>query len=550
MKKNISYILLSFLIIGFQAIEANAQNKGKGKSVKNTNPPPIQVSTMDEVRAREAGIQKKENPTPVFNPEHLGRKPGNYKITIKFKGYANTKVYLADNFGDKQYYRDTCILDAHGVGSFTGNPKLQRGMYMIVFPHLDGYYELPIGNDQEFVFECDTSRDETHIKVIGSEENEAFVEYQKVRSKHGEARYYNERDYKAAKAANNKDEMKRLEIAFDSLEAQDKRYREQYIQQHPTHFLSKLFKAFRSIRVPAHDEKDSMFEYRYYKNHYWDNIDFDEDAMIRAPQGLMVVKLNDYIDKITFQEPDSLIQAVDYLIGKTKPYTETNKFFIQYITNKFQDRKIMCQDNVTIHLINKYYCTGLTWWYKDTGKMCDESAKAVPTMCGKVAPDLNLEDTAGKYHTLYNNLGLYTILFYYDPTCGHCKKVIPIVNDIYNNLKQYGIRVYAVSTENKYDEWRELMRKHPELSGWTNVCKTSREYVWVYNRIAYNINSNPTIFILDKDARIIGKKIDEHQIEFFLRTLLYEKGLIKEKPVPPSDKPKEEAHSPGDGHNH
>jgi hypothetical protein len=185
-----------------------------------------------------------------------------------------------------------------------------------------------------------------------------------------------------------------------------------------------LFKAFQNIKIPSNpNPKDSMFEYRYFRDHFWDNVDFNEAGLIRAPQGLLTSKLNDYIDKVSFQDPDSLVHAVDIAISKTVPYTETQKYFIQYLTNKFQERKIMCQDNITIHLINKYYCTGDAWWYDDTAgkrKMCEEAKKALPTMCGKVAPDLNMADTAGKMHRLYQNLGKYTILFFYDPTCGQC----------------------------------------------------------------------------------------------------------------------------------
>ena len=95
----------------------------------------------------------------------------------------------------------------------------------------------------------------------------------------------------------------------------------------------------------------------------------------------------------------------------------------------------MCQDNVTIHMINNFYCTGRAWWYNDTAelrKMCEEGKKATPTMCGRIAPDLNMSDTAGNMHRLYDNLGKnLTILFFYDPTCGHCKEVIPVVNAVF-----------------------------------------------------------------------------------------------------------------------
>ena len=41
----------------------------------------------------------------------------------------------------------------------------------------------------------------------------------------------------------------------------------------------------------------------------------------------------------------------------------------------------------------------------------------------------------------------------------------------------------------------------------------------------------------DENAKIIGKKIDEHQLEFFVESILYEKGLIDYKPTVPKEKP-------------
>ncbi len=529
-------------------IEINAQAVKKPAVVKttaNTNPAPKKPTTAN------AAIPVK--PAKI-DPNQVGRAPGSYAIKVKLKGFKNVPIYLADNFGDKQYYRDTCFLDATGTGTFRGNPKLQRGLYMIVFPSATGYYELPITDDQDFTFEADTSLDESKIKITGSLENESFVYYQSVRRKYGEERYSLEKLLKDARLAGDQNTIMSVKKDLDSLEARDFRFRDGYALQYPNYYLTKLFTAFKQITVPKNEgPPDSMYEYNYYRKHYWDNVDFAEDGLIRAPQGLLVSKLNVFIDQVTMQDPDSLTSAVNYIISKTRPYTETQKYFIQYLTNKFQDRKIMCQDNVTINMINSFYCTGKAWWYNDTAelrKMCEESKKAVPTMCGRTAPDLQMADTAGNMHRLYENLGSnLTILFFYDPTCGHCKEVIPIVNAVFQKHKLNGVTVYAVSTENKYEEWREMMRKRPELKEWINVCKTDRYYPWPINKYDYNIVANPTLFVLDKNAKIIGKKLDEHQLEFFIESLLYEKGVIKEKPVPPSDKKEESSKElPKDDH--
>ena len=533
-------LLFLALSIGifFQASAQKPEKKAAQKSAKKTDQKQAETTTKETATLSTPAVKK-------FDASQVGRDKGSYAIKVKLKGFKNAPIYLADNFGDKQYLRDTCMLDANGVGTFEGNLKLQRGMYMIVFPQMQAFYELPITADQEFYFEADTNADETTVKVTGSVENEAFVEYQRIRAINGKNRYYLDQDMKNAKLANNDTLYMRLKTQRDSLDAQDIRFRESFVSKNSSHFVTKLFKAFQSIKIPQNPNPlDSMFDYRYFRDHYWDNVDFNESGLIRAPQGLLAAKLNEYIDKVSFQDPDSLVNAVDIAIGKTVPFTETQKYFVQYLTNKFQDRKIMCQDNVTIHLIDKYYCQNEAWWYDDTAgkrKMCEEAKKALPTLCGKTTPDLNMADTAGKMHRLYENLGRYTILFFYDPTCGHCKEVIPVVNRVFLEHKKNGIKVYAVSTENQYDEWRKMMRSRPELQGWINVCRVDRYAPWPYYKQDYNIVANPTMFILDENGRIIGKKIHEDQLEFFIESLLFEKGIISTKPTPPLEKKEEKA---------
>ena len=533
-------LLFLALSIGifFQASAQKPEKKAAQKSAKKTDQKQAETTTKETATVSTPAVKK-------FDASQVGRDKGSYAIKVKLKGFKNAPIYLADNFGDKQYLRDTCMLDANGVGTFEGNLKLQRGMYMIVFPQMQAFYELPITADQEFYFEADTNADETTVKVTGSVENEAFVEYQRIRAINGKNRYYLDQDMKNAKLANNDTLYMRLKTQRDSLDAQDIRFRESFVSKNSSHFVTKLFKAFQSIKIPQNPNPlDSMFDYRYFRDHYWDNVDFNESGLIRAPQGLLAAKLNEYIDKVSFQDPDSLVNAVDIAIGKTVPFTETQKYFVQYLTNKFQDRKIMCQDNVTIHLIDKYYCQNEAWWYDDTAgkrKMCEEAKKALPTLCGKTTPDLNMADTAGKMHRLYENLGRFTILFFYDPTCGHCKEVIPVVNRVFLEHKKNGIKVYAVSTENQYDEWRKMMRSRPELQGWINVCRVDRYAPWPYYKQDYNIVANPTMFILDENGRIIGKKIHEDQLEFFIESLLFEKGIISTKPTPPLEKKEEKA---------
>ena len=129
-------------------------------------------------------------------PAWDGREAGVYSIRFKFRTitpakatpkitniYAGDTVYLADhNIGGK-YLRDTAVIDKNGVANFHGTKKLQRGMYLFVFPKKRDYFEFIIDDDQDFQIDFDTawSTRDYYLKMTatGSTENTAFIEYQK-----------------------------------------------------------------------------------------------------------------------------------------------------------------------------------------------------------------------------------------------------------------------------------------------------------------------------------------------------------------------------------
>ena len=55
----------------------------------------------------------------------------------------------------------------------------------------------------------------------------------------------------------------------------------------------------------------------------------------------------------------------------------------------------------------------------------------------------------------------YTILFIYDPDCGHRKKATPKLVDFHEKFMDYDISIYAVSTtvhdSAQVEEWHEFI---------------------------------------------------------------------------------------------
>ena len=112
----------------------------------------------------------------------------------------------------------------------------------------------------------------------------------------------------------------------------------------------------------------------------------------------------------------------------------------------------------------------------------------------------------------------FTILYFWEADCGHCKKSTPALYEVYNNLKNKGLEVVSVHVINSVEgkeKWVDFVNEH-HLYDWINCWSPySNEF-----RKAYNLQSYPQLFLLDEDKEIVAKKITPEQAESIINNLL------------------------------
>ena len=147
---------------------------------------------------------------------------------------------------------------------------------------------------------------------------------------------------------------------------------------------------------------------------------------------------------------------------------------------------------------------------------------------GEQAANLELLDTAGKPKPLYNLSSDYTVVIFWDPNCGHCKEEIPRLDSIYRaSWKAKKVKIYAVLSENddQKNNWKKFIRE-PDITGWTNVYQSKKQADEQLDsnrpnfRQLYDVITTPTLYLLDKEKRIIGKKLTLLQMNDLLETKL------------------------------
>jgi len=143
-------------------------------------------------------------------------------------------------------------------------------------------------------------------------------------------------------------------------------------------------------------------------------------------------------------------------------------------------------------------------------------------LIGEKAANLEMLDTAGKPTALYDLEAPYTVVIFWDPTCGHCKEELPKIDSIYRASWQASkLKIYAVLTEDQKPEWIKYINEH-HIGDWTHVYQTKEMADAVTAsqkpgfRQLYDVTSTPTLYLLDKDKRIIGKKLTWKQLNELL----------------------------------
>ncbi len=441
-----------------------------------------------------------------------------YNITVKLKGYNSGTLYLGHYMGKSTYLMDSAQISPAGVAVLKGTEKALGGIYLIVLPGRQRYFEMLLDKQQTFSIAVDSADLLKGTVYTGSPDNDLFLNYNKslagMEAENQEIQRLLALRTKAdtAKAASAQQAM------FKKIQAK----REEIISQHPKALLSAIFKLMKDPEVPATLPKkadgtaDSTFPYRYYKSHYWDFTDLTDGRLVRTP--VFENKLQKYFSQLVVPEADSINAEADRILAKARPDKEMFKFVLWWLTNTYETSPYMGMDAVFVHLVEKYYVAGdATWLTEDQkNKIISRAYTIAPNLIGQPAAPLVLEDSTGKPVSLYNIKGKYTILVFWDPTCGHCKTEIPRIDSAYKAIwKDKGIAVLGVKTEGTKDEWVSFVKQH-KLTGWTHALDPQNKSN--YRRL-YDVYSTPVIYLLDEKKKIIAKRLGVEQLIGFLQHL-------------------------------
>lgn len=442
-----------------------------------------------------------------------------YKIQVKFLNTQDTMLYLAHYYGKPLptiYKADSAHLGKNGTVTLETKEPIVGGIYLILLSDKKTYFEFLLNNGDDMSITADAKTLPDGLKFKNSTENDNFQAYVTFLKGYGEDQEKLKKEFENSRTtADTLAVRKKATVESEKLT----NYRKNYVKTHPGSLLASIFSALEIPQVPEGKHMledgvtpDSTFAYRYYKAHYWDGFNLQDDRLIHTP--IFDAKLEEYMNKVVTPYPtDSVEKECDMLLHKTKGTKELFKYTLWWLTRNVENSKIMGMDEVFVYLVENYYMKGDAPWLTsdELQKYTDRAMKIAPNVIGNLAPEVKLPSAINKQEeSMLAMKGKYTLLIFWSPDCGHCITEMPQIDSLYKAvLKKKGVKIYSVATEGDEKKIKDFHDKH-DLKDW--IITWDPDHTSDF-RSKYDVYSTPTIYLLDEKKIIRGKRLDHTNID-------------------------------------
>lgn len=461
-----------------------------------------------------------------------------YQINVTVKNYDQDRLILAHYLGSTILVDDTAHIAKDGSFTFADEKSLPAGVYLLVLPPDNKYVEIFITEtEKQYRVTFDAVTLTKDIVFENAPDNTLFYEYVKFSAENRAKMEALIETIQASREAGK--EVKKEEAELEKLQQAEKNYKENIIQQHPNKLATTIIKSNKQLTIPkfeGDEETVRMQEYLYRRAHFFDYVR-DDNRFFRSK--ICNDMINFYMDNLTVPHPDSIIQSVDEVLNLVAPDTLVfRKYFFDYL-NKYYTSEYIGMDAVFVHLVKEYTMKGKTNFLQEEtrAKIMKDALLWEKTLIGRTAPNLDnyhlkieesikvkdAEDENRRF-VLGNKTSLedihkpYTVVIFWAPDCGHCKKSMPVLVDFYE-AHYDSVEVFAVCHTNfkQFGDCAQALKDYKALN-WINTVDPYYKYVK-----DYSIETTPLILLLDEDKKVFLKKIAAEKLEVALEQMQLQK---------------------------
>ena len=217
--------------------------------------------------------------------------------------------------------------------------------------------------------------------------------------------------------------------------------------------------------------------------HFWNGIEAFDGPTDENP--VLSAQIDFYFDKMVPPLPDSITLEINRLVERTSDNPDLRDFILWHLLEKYRHPEYMSQDQVFVWLYDHYFSQLEIKDLNDINRpLIEEKAERLRRLAlFQPAPEIRICDSID-LQAIENK---YTVLFFYDHDCDLCQQEMRDLDSVCAAHPEITVLAIDMNTDDvRFDVLFDL----------------------------YDIETTPLIYVLDRDKRIIAKKIRAKQIEF------------------------------------
>lgn len=436
-----------------------------------------------------------------------------FNLEVTYPGQSGKKLYLGQYWRGATYAKDSVVLSAGGKGVFTAKEKYPEGQYFLYIAP-DFRTDMLFGSEQSKMQITINKDNFLKSTVTGNDDTRLLWSYLNKVAENDALRETLEDQLSASDLTPQKRAGIEKEIATEEQIAQT--YVNNLIKENKTSWFGTFLKGMTPITLPYTDPKnDKEFaeNNKYGKVHYFDNINLTDPRLWRT--NYLTSYIESYMTQWVNPTPDSLAIAATKLVSRTKENEVCFKEMLSYLINTTTSSDRMGDENIWAKLCEDYvFGKNLAWIDSAQVSGLQYMYEHIKNnRIGMRARNIKLTTIDGKTIETNDIKAEYLILYFYGHDCNHCIEETPrIYNEVYTKYKDKGLQVVAIDIKGSdKTEWDKFV-KNNKMTGWINAADPNNISQYWLN---YDTSYIPSVFVLDKNKKIVAKKIDSKGLEQF-----------------------------------
>jgi hypothetical protein len=441
----------------------------------------------------------------------------------------------------------------NGKGVFRGKKRLEKGLYFL-YSDNQKLFDILIGDNQLFDIVADTADYLNLTKFALSPDNDVFYEFQRY---HFNFVKQANHLYEQLTNATSDEEKNAFRTQLQALTDERVQFIESLVSANRNLYVSKFLNIFvpveKYIPDPPKDADGNVtnreFQYRWFRSHFFDNLNIYDPDMLRTP--FYEEKIMDYITRRIPQITDTICAEMDKVLKRAQVNDDIFRCVLVIFYNYYTDQmkkmvvdKGVVPENVWVHVVDKWYVPFAFFSTEENREILRKEVEhRKPNLIGNHAPPIEMmmvlptehikaaaRDTAIKFDLHAGKMiqdfrndkdfkSKFTVIFFWDYTCSHCKSTIQEMFTYWEEVKSKGVDVQIITIQKVFHDktdkgkWLDFINdKEMFGSGWFNAWSP---YSYEYTKSYYS-TSVPVIYILDDKFNIVIRNIPLETLkEFF-----------------------------------